>query len=149
MAKGDLIPDSDHVARLCTKIRDFMDPGEMTELKADTFAPDDDGTISVNWLEYHDGDFATRKKRICYDLAARNDVRAAHKLAVCAITRIKAIGNELSCELWAEHDPEPDNDSHSSILGVPLDAYIVHQVLADAASEWLENAVRYKKRSAL
>lgn len=82
MTQDSQIPDSDHVARQCTKTKDFADD-EMTELKPGTFSPrEDDPDVSVNWIEYYEGTMDDRIDAVCKDMSSERDVRASHKLAL-------------------------------------------------------------------
>ena len=147
MPANDPVPNVDHIARHCTKQRDFVNE-QVTELKPGTFATtDEDPEISVNWLEYYGDTLAVRRDAVCRDMSAERDVRAAHKLALLKVSEVLEIGAGCGFSLDVVHDPYPKNDSHSVIRSVPPDATILHQELADAASQNLESAVPYKKQT--
>ncbi len=148
MPPNSQIPDTDNLARHCTKSRDFVDPDVMTELTPGTFAPtEDDPDVSVNWIEYYEGTFDDRIDAVCKDMSSERDVRASHKLALLQVAELREIGEGCDVGLSAYHDPYPKNDSHAVIRGVPLEAMILHQELADAASQHLVSVVPYKKQT--
>ena len=140
------IPGGDHVVRHCTR-QDLVDD-EMTELFSRAFEPiDDDPDISVNWFEFYDGDFATRRNAVCKDMSSERDVRRNHKLAFLEVNEVREIGSECGHNVDVVPDPVPENDSHALILGVPLNEKIVYQELSDAASQSLAAVVPYEKRT--
>lgn len=120
----------------------------MTELDARAFTPvADDPNISVNWLEFYEGNFDDRIDALCRDMSAERDVRRNHRLAILEIAEIRIIGAYREKNLDVVHDPWPDNDSHSLILGIPLDDAILHQELADVGSLRLAQVRPYKKNA--
>ena len=146
MPANNQIPETDHIARHCTKQRDFVDE-TMTELQPGTYSPTPgDPEISGNWLEYYAGAFDVRIDAVCRDMSTELDVRRNHKLALLRVAELLEIGAEFSVDLDVVHDPYPRNDSHAVIRGVPLDATLLHQELADAASQYLVPAVPYQNQ---
>ena len=119
----------------------------MTELDARAFTPvADDPNISVNWLEFYEGNFDDRIDAVCKDMSAERDVRRNHMLAILEVTEIRNIGADREQNIDVTPDPRPDNDSHSLILGIPLDDAILHQELADVGSLRLAQVRPYKKK---
>jgi len=135
------IKDEHTLARHCASGL-FADPIERTELDSKAFAPTDSNpSISVNWLEFYDGDHASQLKFVRTDIANGRTVRRTHKLALLNVGEVKALGMSSDQDLSVAHDPLPDNQSHSLICGIPIRDKILHQRLADAASKYLVEAV--------
>ena len=79
-------------------------------------------------------------------MSAERDVRRNHMLAILEVTEIRNIGADREQNIDVTPDPRPDNDSHSLILGIPLDDAILHQELADVGSLRLAQVRPYKKK---
>lgn len=127
--KGDLVPDSDHIARYCG--------GSSVE---------SDGTInrmafrirngeeylSVNWLEFLEK--TSREEEIA---GVRNVLRKKLTLGSqsrIAVANVGSLINHIQEEriLKVQHEPElPDDPSHSGIFGYGIDDDLIEHMIAE------------------
>lgn len=131
--KGDILPDSSHITRLCN----------FAQLRADgwpastAFLPRPGETfLSVNWLEKLSlssrGEEVSEVLRV---LRTKRSVGTQAKLALLNVGRSRAAVQAGTLErllLQYLHEPEtqPDDPSHSGIYNVPLDSITVGELLA-------------------
>src|SRR6266404_8851131 len=119
MADGDLIPDEHHVARYCknSQVPNGVVSGAAFQLEG-THAE-----VSVNWLEHlHPAPDRTAQLQ-----AARNAMQTTLNLkpngwfAVLSAERITSLGEiaGAALTLLVRHHPEPGNDGHCAIHGLP------------------------------
>ncbi len=130
-------PDDSHrVGRHCYKKNHFADD-ERTILTSDVFKlRDGEPYLSVNWLEYRDGNDEARIAGVWSDIqkAGRTVKKNKDRLGVINIGRAKAIGSEFGAELLVTHEPINDNKSHSALWGIDPDGKDMQQELAEFAS---------------
>jgi hypothetical protein len=134
--KGDIVPDTDHVTRLCggSHLR------EDGTVAATAYKPRPGETfLSVNWLELlamPDRETAlTEVRRI---LAAKRSIGGTSRLAISNVGSMRAHVRQedaTHAELSVRHEPEhsaerPTDASHSGIYGVPVDDMIVPELIA-------------------
>jgi len=134
--KGQVIPDSDHVARYCK-----ASTVEGGEVQATAFMlRDGEEYLSVNWLE--DLNCSDRKREIhaLQDLYSR-------KLSVGATARIAILNVGVSRTKVAQESPDmrqlsvvhepimPEDPSHSGIYGFSYDDDIIAELLAQTVLE--------------
>lgn len=128
--KGQIIPDSDHVARYCNPAT-----VENSEILATAFmVRSSDEHLSVNWLE--ELKRPDRASQICdlQELYARKlRVRAAARIAILNVGAVRAKVEQETPNrrlLRVLHDPEADDPSHSGIYDIPYDDEIVAELIA-------------------
>ena len=143
-AKITNLPNEDHVMRYVPwgKLRKDEDDkvlgflGEAFKLK-----PDEDA-LSVNWLEYFEGD---REARIQASVRTfRSTLRVGTKSAfgVGNVAKIKEVCRARSARVRIVYEPREDNQSHSAIRRLPRDdAILLDALAADAFAELIYNTV--------
>ena len=134
--KGDVVPDADHVTRLCggSHVR------EDGTIAATAFKPrPGEAYLSVNWLEALGltgrGSELAEVRRV---LATKRKVGGAARLAILNVGQARHVVRQESSahlELAFRHEPEvgtgrPHDHSHSGIYGVPEDDVLVPELLA-------------------
>ena len=133
--KGDVIPDADHICRLCggSHIR------EDGTIAASAFKPrPGEAYLSVNWLEILnaiDPDEAIAKvQRV---LAKKRKIGASARWAILNVGQARSVvapGSQARSQLSAVHEPELQDPSHSGLYGVPEDDNMIPELLAQAIS---------------
>ena len=103
--------------------------------------PDEDA-LSVNWLEYFEGD---REARIQASVRTfRSTLRVGTKSAfgVGNVAKIKEVCRARSARVRIVYEPREDNQSHSAIRRLPRDdAILLDALAADAFAELIYNTV--------
>jgi hypothetical protein len=137
------LPNEDHVMRYVpwTKLRKDEDDkvlgflGEAFKLK-----PDEE-YLSVNWLEYFEGD---REKKIRASVRTfRSTLTVGTKSAfgIGNVDKIKATCRARGATVRIVYEPTDDNKSHSAIRRIPRDdAILLDALAADAFAELVHNA---------
>lgn len=116
------LPDEDHIARFVPYSKQDRDP-ETDEFRGLSVAacklrPDDDGGLSVNWIEKF-GDYGTDAKRAA--AIAFRETRTDKKLPPKAvfgyakITEVKAAAQRFNKSVRVIWDPVPGNDGHALV----------------------------------
>ena len=139
--KGDIVPDTDSVARLCggSHIR------EDGSIAATAFKPrPGEAYLSVNWLEFLPlGGRPTELEAIRQVLSRKRKIGTTARLAVlnvgqaCDAVRQNSVNHTV---LTVRHEPEaelgrPQDPSHAGIYGVPTDDNTIPELLAAAVIE--------------
>lgn len=134
--KGDIVPDADHVTRLCggSHIR------EDGTIAATAYKPRPGETyLSVNWLEFFaDKDREAALAEVRRALAAKRTIGSTSRLAISNVGGLRDFVRQESAartELTVRHEPENDPDrlydpSHSGIYGIPEDDMAVPELIA-------------------
>lgn len=135
---GKDLPDPDHVVRHVpwTKLHRDED-GDVLGVLGEAFAPrpSDNSALSVNWLEFYDGDWKTKIE------ASVNAFRASRMLdgkkvgsrsdfAVGNVAKIKSICSTSSRAVRIIFAPSRNNPSHSVIRTIPSDDMTLLDALA-------------------
>ena len=138
------LPDDDHVMRYVPwgKLRRDEDDNIVGFLgEAFKLRPDEDA-LSVNWLEYFEGD---REARIQASVRTfRSTLRVGTKSAfgVGNVAKIKEVCRARSARVRIVYEPREDNQSHSAIRRLPRDdAILLDALAADAFAELMYNTV--------
>jgi hypothetical protein len=138
------LPDDDHVMRYVPwgKLRRDEDDNIVGFLgEAFKLRPDEDA-LSVNWLEYFEGD---REARIQASVRTfRSTLRVGTKSAfgVGNVAKIKEVCRARSARVRIVYEPREDNQSHSAIRRLPRDdAILLDALAADAFAELIYNTV--------
>jgi hypothetical protein len=134
--RGDIVPDADHVTRLCggSHVR------EDGTVAATAYKPRPGETyLSVNWLEFLAmPDRETALAEVRRTLAAKRSIGGTSRLAISHVGSMRAHVRQedaTHAELSVRHEPEhtpggPTDASHSGIYGVPGDDMIVPELIA-------------------
>lgn len=144
MKKGTNLPDEHHVMRYVpwSRLRKDEDENIIGFLpQAFELRPEDE-SLSVNWLEYFNGD---RETRIQASVKVFRNTRTVGKKSAFGIGNIKKIkevcsANGARVRIVYEPD-EPDNLAHSAIRYLPRgDLSILEALAADAFLELVRAA---------
>lgn len=139
--KGDVVPNADHVSRLCggSHVR------EDGSIAATAFKPrPGEPYLSVNWLEFLElRDRAAELAEVRRVLASKRAVGSTARLGLLNVGEAMAIVRThmpLVQSLSVRHEPElvaglPQDPSHSGIYGVPEDDNTVSELLAQVVHE--------------
>ena len=127
--KGDLVPDSDHIARYCGGSSVESD-GTINRMAFRLRK--DEGYLSVNWLEFLEK--TSREEAIA---EVRNVLRKKLTLGSrsrIAVADVGSLINHIRAEriLNVQHEPElPDEPSHSGIFGYGIDDGLIELMIAE------------------
>lgn len=133
--KGQILPDSDHVARYCKG--STVDDGEV---QATAFMlRDGEEYLSVNWLE--DLNWPDRKSEIgaLQELYSRKlSVRTAARIAILNVgtfrTKVAHESPDMR-RLRVSHEPIPEDPSHTGIYDFSSDDDIIAELIAQTVLE--------------
>lgn len=126
------LPDEDHVLRHASYKRLNRDcEGKILGLLPQAFAlrPKDKG-LSVNWLEYFDGDQHFQIKESIRELKSVQDIRKSSAFGVAKVSSVKniCINNKLTVKIV--YTPRNKILSHSEIRQLPMDDLLIQEALA-------------------
>lgn len=144
--KGMNLPDQDHVIRHVPWTRLLRDENDnILGFLPQAFAlrPIEESikSISVNWLEYFDGDHATRTKKSIRGLRTTKPIGGKSAFGIGNISNIKEICKKNGALVKIVYAPTDDNPSHSVIRHLPKDDLSLLRALAtDAFCEIVLNA---------
>jgi hypothetical protein len=143
--KGKNLPDEDHVIRYVAwgRLRKDGDENVLGFLPQAFQLRSDEDYLSVNWLEYHDGD---RETQIRLSVWAMRDsfekplgVKSA--FAIANVSKVKETCRAAGRRVRIIHEPEPKNPGHSAIRQLQRDDLSLLETLAaDAFTERVANA---------
>lgn len=138
--KGDKIPDSNHIARLCHN-KHVAD--EQIQATAFQLRPNED-SLSVNWLEFLNCSSRENEideiRKIYSETFSSVGIRAKIAVLNVGVVRYKVLtGSEDSRNLEVLHDPDygPDiNDpSHSGIYNLKQDDELIAELILETVLE--------------
>jgi hypothetical protein len=142
-AKITNLPNEDHVMRYVPwrKLRTDEDDNVLGFLgEAFKLKPDED-SLSVNWLEYFDGD---REAKIQASVKMfRSTLRVGTKsgFGVGNVGKIKEVCRSRGTSVRIVYEPRDNNQSHSGIRRLPReDTILVDALAADAFAELIHNS---------
>ena len=134
--KGDLVPNKDHISRLCGGSKVLPDgsiSGEAFRIRNnETF-------LSVNWLEYLD--MKNKNDEIAELRNILNKKRHIGAQAKIAILNVGEVRNHVSTSspdqrnLQILHEPENGDPSHSGIHNLRLDDNLIADLIAQVIQE--------------
>jgi hypothetical protein len=142
-AKITNLPNEDHVMRYVPwgKLRKDEDDkvlgflGEAFKLK-----PDEDA-LSVNWLEYFDGDRETKIHESVKTFRSTLKVGSKSAFGIGNVSKIKEVCLAGGASVRIVYEPEDNNKSHSSIRRLPReDVMLLEALAADAFAELIHNS---------
>jgi hypothetical protein len=130
------LPDEHHVIRHVpwTKLRRDEDDNVIGILPHALVRDKDHDSLSVNWIEYHDGDWATQ---MCESVWAIRRTRPSiggrgkSRYAIGSISEIKRVCLSGGVRIRIIHEPIKDNPAHSGIRRLPNDDLTLLAALAD------------------
>jgi hypothetical protein len=135
--KGDLLPASDHVVRLCGGSH----VGDDGKVSASAFkVRTDEAYLSVNWLEVlHHSNQPSALSEIRKVLATKRKVGTTARLALLNVGSLHALAatNNGAERIEVVHEPEisPPDASHSGIYRVLEDDAVLHRKIAKLVLE--------------
>ncbi len=104
----------------------------------------DEEYLSVNWIEYEEGDWNTRIRDSVWGIRrARPSIRGGGKsrYAIANIGKINEVCLSNNVRVRITHEPEVNNPGHSGIRRLPRDDLTLLEALADEAfTDMVENA---------
>jgi hypothetical protein len=142
-AKITNLPDEDHVMRYVPwgKLRKDGDDnilgflGEAFKLK-----PEEDA-LSVNWLEYFEGDRDAKIQASVRTFRSTLTVGTKSAFGIGNVGKIKGVCRSRSANVRIVYEPTDNNKSHSGIRRLPRDDTILLDALAaDGFAELIHNA---------
>jgi hypothetical protein len=134
--KGDEIPITDHVARLCSfkTLREDGQPGPNAfKLRESELY------LSVNWLEYLQCDTpenAIQKIRSVYRL--KRKVKPSAKMAIINVGEMKLKVHDDTPDqknLSVKHEPETEDESHSGVYNFLFDEELIPILISQTIKE--------------
>jgi len=134
--KGQVIPDSDHVARYCKP-----SSVEGGQVQATAFMRrDGEEYLSVNWLEDLSCSDRRSEVRALQDLYSRTlSVRTTARIAILNVGAFRTkVAQESPDMRWLRvlHEPIiPEDPSHAGIYDTPYDDDIVAELIAQVILE--------------
>jgi hypothetical protein len=141
-AKVTNLPDEDHVMRYVSWARLRRDEddnvlgflGEACQLR-----PNEE-SLSVNWLEYFDGDRDTKIRMSVNIFRQTITVRTKSAFGIGNVAKIKEICRASGASARVVYEPTDNNPSHSAIRRLPRDDLSLLEALAaDAFVELVQN----------
>jgi hypothetical protein len=142
--KGKNLPDEDEVIRYVpwTRLRKDEDENVLGFLPhAFQLRPDED-YLSINWLQYHDGDRETQIRLSVWAIrdTFEKPLGAKSAFAIGNVAQIKKTCQACGSRVRVVHEPEPNNPGHSAIRQLPRDDLTLLEALAsDAFTERVNN----------
>jgi hypothetical protein len=136
------LPDDHHVMRYAPwgKLRRDEDDNVLGFLgEAFKLRPDED-SLSVNWLEYFDGDHEAQIQASVKMFRRTITVGIKSAFGVGNVAKIKEVCRARGASVRIVYEPTDDNPSHSGIRRLPRDDEILLDSLAaDAFAELIHN----------
>jgi hypothetical protein len=136
--KGDKIPDTEHVARLC--YGKAIEDGEVLGA-AFLPRPNKEDYLSINWLEcLQCPDRASEIVEIRRRYYAKFNLKKKDKVAILNVgttcSKVADGTDDHRC-LSATHEPEPDDDSHSGLWGFSYDDIIIGELILQTVLDFV------------
>ena len=141
-AKITNLPDNDHVMRYVPwgKLRRDEDDKVLGFLgEAFNLRPNED-SLSVNWLEYFNGDREAQIQASVITFRRTITVGTKSAFGVGNVAKIKGVCRSRGATVRIVYEPTDDNPSHSGIRRLPRDdAILLDALAADAFVELVHN----------
>lgn len=142
--KGKNLPNDDHVIRYVPwgRLRRDEDDNVLGFLPQAFQSRPDEPYLSVNWLEYYEGDRDTQLRASLWAMRDSFGVGAKSAFAIGNVGKVKGICRDAGSPVRIVHEPdEPKNPGHSGIRRLPRDEFSLLAALADDAfSERVNNS---------
>jgi hypothetical protein len=142
--RGKNLPDDDHILR-------YVPWGRLLKDEDDNvlgFLPqafqrrEGEDYLSVNWVEFHDGDRDTQIRLSVWAIRESfdNPLGGKSAFALGIVNKVKEISERAGSRVRIVHEPEPKNPAHSGIRRIPRDDLTLLEALAaDAFAERVNN----------
>lgn len=148
MAKVTNIPDCDNVLRhvrrkhLFWELDSHGNPLSIVGCSPEIFKlrEKDEGDLSVNWIEFFEGNYEQRLKKTIKDFCSNYSVKVSDRFTQFNVMEFKDICNEYSIKVRIIHDAELKKSkarSHSSITNLPQDNLLFFDDLCKLAFKLL------------
>jgi hypothetical protein len=144
--KGKNLPDEDHVIRYVPWSRLLKDEDQNVLgflPQAFQLRPEEE-YLSVNWIEYHDGDRATQIRLSVWAIRDSFDKPLGQKSAFAMgnVAKIKTTSQAYGSRVRVIHEPIlPNNPGHSAIRQLPRDDLnLLDALAADAFTDRVSNS---------
>ena len=142
-ANGSNLPDTDHVMRYVPWARLRKDENENVIgilPQAFELRPEEE-SLSVNWLEYFDGDRGRRIRDSVEMFRSTRNVGKKSAFGIGNVGKIKETCGANGASVRVVYEPETNNPAHSAIRRLPRDDLVLLEVLAaDTFVELVRNA---------
>jgi hypothetical protein len=135
IGKNQRLEPTHHVMRYVPYNRLFKDDdGNVTGFTAQAFSlRDNEDTLSLNWLEYFDGDFQQQVEGSIKAFRAFMDVAKKSAFGIASVQSILDTYSKYGHQVRVVYFPEEDNQSHSEIRNAPRGELNVLEALATEA----------------
>lgn len=143
--RGKNLPDEDHIIRYVPwgRLRKDEDDNVLGFLPQAFQRKHDEDYLSVNWIEFHDGDRDTQIRLSVWAIRGSfdNPLGGKSAFAIGNVCKVKGISAKAGSRVRIVHEPEPNNPAHSGIRRLPRDDLTLLEALAaDAFVERVNNA---------
>jgi hypothetical protein len=141
--KGTNLPDEDHVVRYVPwgRLRKDEDDNVLGFLPQAFELRLEEPYLSVNWLEYHDGDRSTQLRLSIWAMRDSFNTGAKSAFAIANVAKVKETSQAAGRRVRVVHEPEVGNPGHSAIRQLQSDDLSLLEALAsDAFTERVDNA---------
>ena len=142
IGKGANLPDEDHVMRYVSwnRLRRNED-GNVIGILAQAFELRlGEQSLSVNWLEYFDGDRENKIRESVRTFRNTRDVGKKSAFGIANVEKIKRTCSANGAQVRVVYDPEDNNKAHSAVRRFPRDDLSLLEALAaEAFSELVHN----------
>jgi hypothetical protein len=142
IGKGANLPDEDHVMRYVpwTKLRRDEDENVIGFLPHAFELRPEEESLSVNWLEYFNGDRENRIRDSVKIFRNTRNVGKKSAFGIGNVGQIKATCGANGALVRIVYEPEPNNQAHSAIRRLPRDDLgLLEALAADAFVELVRN----------
>jgi hypothetical protein len=144
--RGKNLPDEDYIMRYVPwgRLRRDEDDNVLGYLPQAFQRREDEDYLSVNWLEFHDGDRDTQIRLSVWAIRDSFDKPLGGKsaFAIGNVSKVKEISEKSGSRVRIVHEPiEPKNPAHSGVRRLPRDDLTLLEALAaDAFTDRVNNA---------
>jgi len=143
--RGRNLPDDDHVMRYVPwgRLRRDGEDNVIGFLPQAFRRREGEDYLSVNWVEYHDGDRETQIRLSVWAIRASfpNGLGPKSAFAVGNVAKIKQVAEGGGAKIRITHEPDGDvNPGHAGLRRMPADDLALLEALAaDAFTERVNN----------
>ena len=144
--RGKNIPDEDHVIRHVpwARLRRDEDDNVIGFLPQAFQLRPEERYLSVNWMEYHDGDRDTQIALSIWGMRAsfERPLGAKSAFGIAGVAAVKDMSQAAGTRVRVTHEPDGDrNPGHAGIRQLPRDDMnLLEALAADAFIERVNNA---------
>ena len=137
------LPNDDHVMRYVPwgKLRRDEDDNVLGFL-GEAFKPKlDEESLSVNWLEYFEGEREAKIQASVKTFRSTLNVRTKSAFGVGNVAKIKEVCRARGATVRIVYEPTDENQSHAGIRRLPReDTMLLDSLAADAFMELVHNS---------